>query len=186
MRKTRQIEIGTNVNLFSVVAYDEKSRKYILRCECGSESKVNCTYIKQSFTNKNILLGCKNCTKNTKRKHLWLDDFESAKRKVYLRYKSKAEEREYCFELQENEFFKIIQENCIYCGQEPNMELKDSGRNSFDGFKFNGVDRVDNSIGYILGNSVPCCKICNMAKSTLTKTEFFEWTKRVVKHNNLL
>jgi len=33
---------------------------------------------------------------------------------------------------------------------------------------YNGIDRVNNTLGYTEENSVPCCKTCNLAKRTLT------------------
>jgi hypothetical protein len=40
---------------------------------------------------------------------------------------------------------------------------------------FNGIDRVDNSKGYILGNCVPCCSWCNRAKADGTLAKFMDW-----------
>lgn len=34
--------------------------------------------------------------------------------------------------------------------------------------KINGIDRVDNKVGYLLSNSVPCCWNCNQAKGSKT------------------
>lgn len=36
----------------------------------------------------------------------------------------------------------------------------------------NGLDRVDNSIGYIESNVVPCCYICNKMKGELPVEDF--------------
>ena len=38
---------------------------------------------------------------------------------------------------------------------------------------------MDNSKGYSLDNIVPCCKICNRAKSDLTYKDFIEWIRRL-------
>ena len=35
-----------------------------------------------------------------------------------------------------------------------------------------GSDRVDNSKGYTMENSVPCCKFCNLGKSVCDVQEF--------------
>lgn len=47
-------------------------------------------------------------------------------------------------------------------------------------FIYQGIDRVDSDKGYVTGNVLPCCRICNCAKGTLTKTEFECWAKRLV------
>lgn len=42
-----------------------------------------------------------------------------------------------------------------------------------------GLDRVDNSLGYILTNVVSCCAICNRMKLTLTYCAFIEKCRRI-------
>jgi len=32
------------------------------------------------------------------------------------------------------------------------------------GYPSNGVDRIDNSIGHIMTNCIPCCHTCNVAR----------------------
>lgn len=49
----------------------------------------------------------------------------------------------------------------------------------YDEFKYNGVDRVDNSIGYTDDNCVSCCKICNNSKSALDLSEWKKWIEKV-------
>lgn len=48
-----------------------------------------------------------------------------------------------------------------------------------DGILYSGIDRVDSSVGYEIGNIVPACKICNFAKSNLTQDDFKSWAKRI-------
>lgn len=38
----------------------------------------------------------------------------------------------------------------------------------------NGIDRLDNTVGYVLSNSVRCCKFCNFMKTCLDPTTFVE------------
>lgn len=40
---------------------------------------------------------------------------------------------------------------------------------------YGGLDRRDNSVGYLSENVVPCCRWCNEAKKAKTETEFLEW-----------
>lgn len=42
-----------------------------------------------------------------------------------------------------------------------------------------GLDRMDNTIGYVPGNCVPCCWSCNMMKGTLTGPEFIALCKKI-------
>jgi hypothetical protein len=48
---------------------------------------------------------------------------------------------------------------CVYCG-----EMNEKG--------FNGIDRIDNNKGYIIGNVLPCCSVCNFMRQTLDINKF--------------
>lgn len=41
----------------------------------------------------------------------------------------------------------------------------------------NGVDRIDNLVGYTDGNCVPCCQSCNIAKNSFSVEEFTKQTE---------
>ena len=45
----------------------------------------------------------------------------------------------------------------------------------------NGIDRVNNEIGYKLDNCKPCCKHCNYVKGDLSIEDFEKWKNRFVK-----
>jgi hypothetical protein len=85
---------------------------------------------------------------------------------VLTTYRTSAKRRKLEFNL-DLEFVKLLlNKSCNYCGD---IIL---GRTM-------GIDRVDNSKGYTKENCVPCCVICNTAKSTLTKDEFINHCKKV-------
>lgn len=79
------------------------------------------------------------------------------------------------------EFYSISQKDCFYCSDKPNNVIKRKNKI----FKYNGIDRLDNSKGHIIDNIVPCCKYCNFAKSDLSIEEFENWIKRIKKHNEV-
>ena len=85
----------------------------------------------------------------------------------YYRRNAKVAGREW--QLTEEELKGIVSKPCTYCGY-------------VDTERYIGIDRVDNSEGYFLTNVVPCCNICNQAKSTLTLHDFREWVRRLSKH----
>ena len=59
-------------------------------------------------------------------------------------------------------FRELTSKNCFYCGDDPQ---KLHGRNDLNGgYVFNGIDRIDNKLGYIDGNVITCCSICNKMK----------------------
>lgn len=74
--------------------------------------------------------------------------------------------RGYDMTLTFEEFKNIVSKSCKYCGEN---------------IKIIGIDRIDNNIGYILENCVPCCKICNIMKSTLSLEEFISHIKKIHK-----
>ena len=77
----------------------------------------------------------------------------------YNIYKTRAERCGYDFEISQNEFQNIIEHNCYYCNYTwPN--------------KLNGIDRLNNVIGYVDNNVVSCCSICNYMKNTLNEATF--------------
>lgn len=91
--------------------------------------------------------------------------------RVYTQYKNGAKGRHIDFLLTKDDIKNIIFQPCIYCGFDgSNMEIKTKQIN----VKYNGIDRIDSSIGYKRGNIVPCCGICNRAKHNYTLDE---WTK---------
>ena len=66
-------------------------------------------------------------------------------------------------------FITLIKGNCHYCGKEPN--------------KYNGIDRVNNELGYIDSNCVSCCSFCNMEKNDLPVEYFLKWVLKL--YNNI-
>ena len=83
-----------------------------------------------------------------------------------------------------NEWEKIVLSPCVYCG---NIDIRNGG--VFNGvkttIKINGVDRVDSSKGYIDGNCVSCCSICNKMKLDHTLENFLAKVKQIYDYRNL-
>lgn len=52
--------------------------------------------------------------------------------------------------------------------------------NKYSEYIYNGIDRVDNAVGYILENCIPCCEFCNKAKGTKTYFDFLDWICRLI------
>lgn len=92
-------------------------------------------------------------------------------------YQRPARRRGLVFELSEDDFVRISSCPCFYCGCAPSQtQVSKSGRESFT---YNGVDRFDNSKGYTLSNSVPCCRPCNVSKNKGSAEDFINRCKRV-------
>jgi 5-methylcytosine-specific restriction endonuclease McrA len=91
-------------------------------------------------------------------------------------YKAAARRRNYAWELTDAQFDALIQNACHYCGEPPSFR-KDWKRFS-DAFKCNGVDRMDNSLGYADANCVTACKDCNRMKGTMAYADFIAFLKK--------
>lgn len=112
---------------------------------------------------------------------------ESALTHIYLTYKKSAENRGYSFSLSKDDMKSIIDKPCYYCGALPSNEKKSRFNNG--SYYYNGIDRVNNNLGYELENVVPCCWICNERKKSLSMKEFLSWVSKVylhviIRHNN--
>ena len=80
--------------------------------------------------------------------------------------KSMAKFRKISFSLTLEDCKNLWKQNCFYC--------KMIAMNTKMGYS---IDRIDNDKGYVSNNVVPCCSICNRAKSNLSINEFLEWIK---------
>ena len=81
-------------------------------------------------------------------------------------YRRNAKVRNLAWELDQTRLECLLHGACYYCGKKPAL----------------GVDRLDNSRGYILGNVTSCCKRCNQAKNDMTYVEFYDWVASVHKY----
>jgi hypothetical protein len=82
-------------------------------------------------------------------------------------------------------FSKLIIQNCYYCGEPPKQVTYGKNKIVKDRtFMKNGIDRIDSNGNYDVNNCVPCCKICNMMKSNLTKDDFLNHIKKIYNFNN--
>jgi hypothetical protein len=95
------------------------------------------------------------------------------KNAVITRYKTKGRD----WGLSPNEAEELLLGNCHYCGVPPSN--KASNKRSNGEFVYNGIDRIDNTLGYEAGNVVSCCKRCNIAKNDMPYDEFKNWVAAV-------
>jgi hypothetical protein len=94
----------------------------------------------------------------------------------YAIYAYSSELKNNAFELSRDEFEELVKQPCNYCGI-----IQDRGTECF-----NGVDRVDNAVGYILSNCVSCCKMCNYMKKTLSADVFIARAEHILTFNSIV
>ena len=162
---------GKVINRLTVLRFQEKrdGRAYWLcKCSCGNETIINGTQLRR---NPPQSCGCYRLEIQR------LPSGESNFNRLLRVYKRSAEQRQLEFSLTEQEVRKIFSQNCFYCGTEPSNGKPP--QKYYGEFLYNGIDRVDNSLGYLTHNVVPCCKQCNRMKNTLTREKFLTHIKKI-------
>ncbi len=107
-------------------------------------------------------------------------------RSLLSQYRYIAKKAGRVFVLTDNQFRELTSARCYYCGTPPaQLSKPDRPRNPtrseiINGtYTYNGVDRLDSSKGYFLGNVVPACGRCNTAKMDTPYPEFLKWLKLI-------
>lgn len=149
-------------NYEKVAGYWMKSRQRLI--EAGIEE-----YLKKNAEN------AQNWRDNNPEKVL--QNNENKKNSLSLQYgvyQRTAELKNLIFELSLETFCEIVQQNCHYCGEFSENKT------------FNGIDRKDQTKGYVLDNCVPSCQMCNMIKNTLNEDKFLQKIEHILSHNKLI
>lgn len=185
--KIKPIKIGEKHNKWTVISNPfKKGEKYYVRakCECGVEKDV----IKNSLqNNKTKSCGCytveTNKLNNKGKTPSNIKSLEEvATNSIYLDYKNNAKKRNLTFNINKDDFISLTKQKCKYCGSNPTNKINIKGK---DSYYYNGLDRVDNSIGYEISNVVPCCKTCNTMKMASNIPNFFEHLNKIIKNNQV-
>lgn len=165
-----------------------KKRYVVARCICGVEKTVQLGNIKSGSSKR-----CDKCGYEARAKKNRLKGDQSGlvnKRCAFGRYKQGAVKRGLNFSITLDEFLDLASKNCYYCDSEPsncyNLTHSKGPRKgkprAGKPFIHNGIDRLDSDKGYDRNNCVPCCKKCNIAKSSMGELEFYDWIGRVFNH----
>lgn len=157
----------------------DKFRKRFVRClcECGKEviSRLgNLRFRKQK--------SCPTC------KYINMKNYEPGQvgfNKVKLAYMTNAKSRNLEFSLCDEEFRKLTKGNCYYCGSEPKTysaggkNYKNKEIQNYGIYIYNGIDRLNNDLGYTTNNCVSCCESCNKFKLDLNEEDFLNKIKKI-------
>lgn len=87
------------------------------------------------------------------------------------RYKFRAKKMGKKFDLTSEQFAKIIQQPCVYHPEHTRSEIAYRGKK----YLRVGLDRLNNDEGYVIGNVLPACSDCNVARMDKTFDEFLSW-----------
>lgn len=145
------------------------------KCDCGNTKVIRKWNVVRGTTRS---CGC--LLKSTARRKAIARIVSAETRKVnilYERYKHNAKRTNKIFDVNKEDFAKLIEMNCTYCGIGPSLKVKDRVDLCRDMY-YNGIDRKDNAIGYVLNNLVTCCEQCNRSKLDYSHEDFINWIKR--------
>ena len=91
---------------------------------------------------------------------------KNPEKSCFCSYRSEAKKRKLEFDLTFEQFMAFWQKPCYYCGS---------------AVKTIGLDRVDNSKGYIITNVVSCCWRCNDWKKASSQSDFLNHCYKITK-----
>lgn len=167
---------GDKFNRLTILSYshsDKRWRKwYNVKCECGSEKVVMGSAMISGNTKS-----C-GCLSREVRANKRISKNHSEVTAIILGYKRHAERRGFKWLLARKDVELIIKSDCVYCGSKPS-NIKKTKNSIDDGLLYSGIDRIDSNENYTIKNSVPCCRICNYAKSNMDINEFKEWAIKI-------
>ena len=167
------------LTVLSFVDTEDGHARWLCQCDCGSEPVI----VPHWRLKRGGSCGCKltdagglSAPKGKR------SPGDAARWHVLRQYQKNAEARGHVWELTEEDFDRLTSSECFYCGTPPSNGFS-TGKYEGAGFIYNGIDRIDNSAGYVTGNVYPCCALCNISKGARTYATFMEWIGRLVAHN---
>lgn len=124
-----------------------------------------CNYMKRKLDFDDFIKYCKNISNNYPS-----NNFDILRSDAYVKPKYQAA-RKKCEDVNRNfvatfeEWKQVISNKCYYCNNTNCDKI--------------GIDRMDQTKGYVKDNMVACCKICNIMKWTYNLEDFVQKTKLI-------
>ena len=152
-----------------ILNYIESTKNTKKMCsECGETKLINqfrIDYDRRTLCHRNKCMRCSNTLGK---------DYRSVRNKFYYSnvegifdiYRTCAKLKG--LEFNDSLIINLIQSSCGYCGKQVkygDMDFRIKG-------EYNGIDRIDNTKGYIEGNVIACCSMCNYMKKDADISSF--------------
>lgn len=201
--------IGKLIRMVTIIDFIPSSKKpnvdylgsYQCACTCGKVFNITHTHLfKKKYRNTRASCGC---FKGDPREHK--REYETVTYHRLYQYKKRTSvTRNLEFSLTEEEFVSISKNPCFYCEK---VTTRNSYIRTEDAFGSNrgkagdlildnikgdrlekvekytvpcsGIDRYDNTKGYIVENCVPCCTHCNTIKGVRSVEDFYKRVKEL-------
>ena len=174
-RKVRLNLIGQKFGRLTVsgVAKFTNKSMFDCLCDCGKYIVVAGSYLLSGHTKS---CGCLRTYR--------LKKGEAGLSILYkFRYKARAKRKGLDFNISLDDFKVMTKMRCHYCGVEPSTVIRSKSEHSE--YVYNGLDRVDSSLGYTLDNVVPCCVACNRMKLDYSRDEFMSHIRNICDYTRL-
>ncbi|KKK85990.1 hypothetical protein LCGC14_2767730, partial [marine sediment metagenome] len=117
--------------------------RWLCHCDCGSKKEIDTRHIVNEYGTNSC--GC--LLKEYNKKHQ-LKKGRASLNKLFRTYVRRAKNKGLKFNLNFNQFQKLTEQDCHYCGSVPSSVI--SGKTYYGDYTYNGIDRVDNNKGYDL------------------------------------
>lgn len=166
--------INTTLHSLTFRSVGKKTRAgrqyFFFECKCSNIKEIaypnvrdgttkSCGCMKKGYTNGKVLPAG-----------------EAAGNVMFNSYIKQAKRKDREFLITKEQFDCITKQNCHYCGIPPSPYKKPNHYNG--GYIGNGIDRKDNTVGYVIENCLPCCTVCNYMKRNMDYTDFINHLKR--------
>jgi hypothetical protein len=163
-----------------------KHKQWVCLCECGNTCIRDSNDLKRLRRGKPVRPSC-GC-KNGMQGHRVVEvvaplDFEAmAFRNLYLHFQKRH--RRYGGEMISfPEFSRKVMDLCFYCDEPPLNRHRH--QDTKVAVAYNGLDRIECSLGYSAGNVVTACKWCNVMRMDQPFDQFLARIRRIhLKHSS--
>jgi len=180
--------VGTRFGRLTVIARTENKAKkwsrWVCQCDCGKTCIATGSMLQQGKKKSCNCLRSEKCRERALNNNpsIALVGDEGSMNKLYAVYKWQAKKRAFTFELTAAMFRELTSKPCVYCGKEPAQRYAPAKSNA--PYIYNGIDRIDNKLGYTIDNCASCCGTCNDMKRIRTVEDFLAACSRVTNFQN--
>lgn len=138
---------------------------WVCQCDCGNTTSVTSNSLLSGNTKS---CGCLNKDRTRAARYK-----EGSLRTIVRELRVRAEDRHLDWLLSDEQALRLLNGDCHYCGAEPSIRAR------LPKFPRNGIDRVDNGLGYLETNVVSCCPTCNQMKHAQEYQKFIDQVMKI-------
>lgn len=159
-----KVQPGDRFGKLTAIEFSHREGKkgiafYKFKCDCGNITVKNGTSARRGHTQS---CGCNYDERWLKNINLFSK--EQHKTHLFNRYKKAAKNRNLSFNLDKEDFDKFLFNECLYCSETNSNKCTLKSIKGPIVLEYNGIDRIDSSLGYFNENCITACVDCNRSK----------------------